>query len=115
MGRVPDAVLADQAELLIRARFPQKFTAEEVAAALYVSSRHLSRTLISAWGMTLSKRWRQLWAEEAKKLLREKGLTIAQVGAKVGVSSPSYFSRVFFRAVGKTPSEYRRHDGRRLI
>ena len=115
MGCSPDAVLAEKAESMMRARFPQRLTAAEMAGALYVSSRHLSRTLVSIWGMTLSERWRQLWVEEAKSLLRSTPLTIAEVGERVGTKSPAYFSRMFAKMVGKTPSEYRRNgNGRKL-
>ena len=46
-------------------------------------------------------------AEEAKRLLRYTDKTSAAIGAYLGFSSQSYFSRVFQNYVGCTPGEWR--------
>jgi len=43
---------------------------------------------------------------QAKKLLDRKNLSVTQVAMEVGLSSQSYFSRIFQQEVGVTPSEY---------
>ena len=45
--------------------------------------------------------------EKSKALLRETPLNIAQIAAGLGFESPQYFSRVFKRCTGMTPTAYR--------
>jgi AraC family transcriptional regulator len=44
---------------------------------------------------------------EARRLLRETDRGIIEIGLDIGYSSPSHFAKVFRKAVGVTPSEYR--------
>jgi two-component system response regulator YesN len=45
--------------------------------------------------------------ENAKKLLKEKDLNNYDVCMMVGYDNPTYFSKVFKRVTGLTPSQYR--------
>ena len=44
---------------------------------------------------------------QACQLLREGRLSIKEVSSAVGYTDPNYFSRIFKKIVGQTPSEYR--------
>ncbi|MBQ4268813.1 MAG: helix-turn-helix transcriptional regulator [Clostridia bacterium] len=44
----------------------------------------------------------------AKQMLRNSDAPVTDISMKVGYNSPAYFTSVFRKAVGKTPSEYRR-------
>ncbi|MBR3801006.1 MAG: helix-turn-helix domain-containing protein [Rikenellaceae bacterium] len=44
---------------------------------------------------------------EAKALLSHTDLTINEIGARVGVLDPSYFSRFFRKQVGMSPIDFR--------
>ena len=44
---------------------------------------------------------------EARKLLAETDLPVAEVARRVGVSDPGYFSRLFGRAHGTSPRKWR--------
>jgi two-component system response regulator YesN len=45
--------------------------------------------------------------EQAKRLLANPSMPVADVAAAVGFNDPSYFTRVFRRQEGVSPSEYR--------
>jgi AraC-like DNA-binding protein len=45
---------------------------------------------------------------KAKELLRDSSLSITEISAIVGYKDPFYFSKVFKKASGMTPSEFRR-------
>ena len=45
--------------------------------------------------------------EKAKVLLKDVSFNIKEVGASVGYTDSNYFTKVFKRAVGMSPSEYR--------
>ena len=49
--------------------------------------------------------------EQAKRLLEGSDIRIADVAAQVGYADQFYFSRLFKRATGITPSDYRRQGG----
>ena len=46
--------------------------------------------------------------KEAEKLLRETDLHIYQIAEKVGFSDYNYFTKIFKKFVGCTPSQYRK-------
>ena len=45
--------------------------------------------------------------EKSKKLLADTDLKIYEVAEKVGYTDTRYFSEIFQRSTGKTPSQYR--------
>ena len=49
-------------------------------------------------------------ARKAKELLRLGGMRSSQVAFAVGYNDPHYFSYLFKKTVGMTPSEYRREN-----
>jgi two-component system response regulator YesN len=44
---------------------------------------------------------------KARQLLAEGRLSIKEICAAVGYQDPNYFSRIFKRATGVTPSDYK--------
>ena len=46
--------------------------------------------------------------EEAKHLLRESELSLAEISRAIGISDPLYFSRLFRSRTGMSPSDWRR-------
>lgn len=46
--------------------------------------------------------------EAARRLLASETMTVAQVGQKVGIDDPYYFSKLFKKRTGRSPKEYRR-------
>ena len=53
----------------------------------------------------------QLRIREAVRLLLESDLSIGEIGAEVGWDDPFYFSKIFKRAIGTSPLNYRRNPG----
>ena len=45
--------------------------------------------------------------EKARQLIRDSRLSLKDVGTAVGYADANYFTRVFKRLTGQTPSEYR--------
>ena len=43
-----------------------------------------------------------------KRMLAETDMTVSEISDEVGFSDTSYFSKVFLKSVGKTPTLYRR-------
>lgn len=81
-------------------------TVDEVAAAVGVSGRHLTRRVKAETESTPAALLRTRRIEEAKRKLQADPDTIAGVAEVVGFRSPSHFSQVFQKQVGQSPSEY---------
>lgn len=45
--------------------------------------------------------------EKAKELLHNRDISIKNICMEIGLRDPNYFSRIFKKQVGLTPTEYR--------
>lgn len=104
-GAVPGEVTA-AVERLLRAQLPQDPKLAGIAAQLHVSERTLRRQLTSE-GSSFHEIHDRLRIDRAYALLRERGPTIASVGAAIGYKDPRDFRRAFKRLTGETPRALR--------
>jgi len=81
-------------------------TVSQIADAVALSRRQLTRRLKDTVGQTPAAFLRERRIERAKELLAKDPETIAEVAYAVGFRSPSSFSKTFREQVGHTPSEY---------
>jgi AraC family transcriptional regulator len=86
----------------------------DLAALCGVSMYHFARSFSAQLGCAPFEYQRALRLEKARELLRESDLAIEAVGIAVGIESASNFARLFRRAVGLSPSEYRRVHSRAI-
>jgi two-component system response regulator YesN len=68
---------------------------------------YLSKIIKNETGITFSDKLRQIRIDQAKKLLENGSLKTYEVSESVGYVDVRYFSQVFKKHVGLTPSEYR--------
>lgn len=82
---------------------------EQMAQHFGVSRHYLSRRAHALLGACLGDVSRRLKLELSISLLEATslGLSIEDVAVRVGYEDPLYFSKVFHRYVGKSPSQYR--------
>jgi AraC family transcriptional regulator len=92
----------------IRAHMSDALTLHELAIMLGISVRQLSRAVRQVKGMGLHRWIAGYRIEEARRLLGESELQIAEIALRCGFQSGSAFSTAFRSAVGFTPTEYRR-------
>jgi AraC family transcriptional activator of pobA len=78
------------------------------ANRLYVTPKYLTQTVKKLTGKTAGKYIDDLVIVEAKNLLRDPSLTIAQVADLLYFSDQFFFSKFFKRYTGITPSDYRK-------
>lgn len=71
------------------------------------SQSHFSQLFRRQKGVSPLAYFNQLKVEYACKMLRETDMKINQICYKIGIEDPFYFSRMFSKAVGMSPSEYR--------
>ena len=81
---------------------------EEIAKSLSVSQRYLSDSLKKETGKTTTEHIHLYLIEEAKEMLLQPYKTVAEVAYELGFEYPPYFSRLFKKKEGVSPSVYRK-------
>ena len=93
---------------LVFSQFRTKQRVSEYAALLNITPNHLTKTVRVVSGKSPTKWIDEAILLEAKVLLCQTGLSINAVATQVGLDDPSYFTRLFKKYEGQTPSEFRR-------
>jgi len=81
---------------------------KEYADLLYVTPNHLNALCHDLLGKTAGELIRDRVILEAKRLLTNVSLTIAEISHSLNFQDNSYFNRFFKRNVGSTPDEFRK-------
>lgn len=93
----------------ISQNYAECLTLEETAKALSHSPDYLSRIFKLETGVTFNHYVNNLRIEKAKKLMRNTNLRLTDISHMVGYVDQSYFTKVFRRITGLSPSEYIKH------
>ena len=80
---------------------------EYIADKISVSQRYLSDTLKKETGKTSTEHLQLYLIDEAKNILLKPNMSISEVAYELGFEYPQYFSRLFKKKEGLSPSEYR--------
>lgn len=84
----------------------EDFGVNELCRALGTHRMQVHRTFKSTLRVSASRYIQIIRMEKAKKLLRMEGALIREVAFEVGYTDPCYFTRVFSRLEGMSPSEF---------
>lgn len=103
----PGSFLAGKALKYISEHYAEKITLEQVANELYVSMWHLCKVLKKTTNKNFIDIVNGTRIENAKKLLEDTHLRVYEISEAVGFSGITYFSRLFKKITGMTPTEYR--------
>ncbi len=109
MSKAQEEVLEENLNKWVEAKAytKPKLTIEDLSVAVCTNRTYIYRFLNAQYGMTFREWVNSLRLEYAKELmLTEPDLTLADVAAKAGYMSPSYFSRTFKEAEGVTPTNW---------
>ena len=88
--------------------YADDITLNELAEHKYfVSVGHLSRTFKNKTGQTFSKYLTELRLKKAKEFLINTDFDITDIATFTGYNDASYFTQIFRKSCGMTPSEYR--------
>ena len=81
---------------------------DEIAEIYGISTSHFIRSFKSAYGMTPNDYRQNYRISKAMNLLNMTDLSVAEVAYQCGYNDPLYFSRIFKKRTGISPSEYGR-------
>lgn len=91
----------------IQEHYFENIDLEQVAEQAGISSRYLRKYFSEVVGMSCIHYITKLRMEKAKHLLWETNKNIITIAVESGYDNAQYFSRVFKKAEGVTPKEYR--------
>ena len=115
------SVLSDEAKFLptetekmvrreadyINKHYTEEIDFDAMAARCNLSRSRFTHVFSDVFGVPPTQYRQNLRIELSSELLRFSELTIAEVVQRCGFRDPLYFSRVFRKLIGVTPSEYR--------
>lgn len=83
-----------------------EFSVEDLSRAMYMSRVALYKKLISLTGQAPLEFIRVVRIKKAMQLIQKTPKTISEIAYEVGFNDPKYFSKLFKKEVGVSPSEY---------
>jgi two-component system response regulator YesN len=92
----------------INENYGNRISLQDVAHHTCLSPNYLSQLFKQETGKSFLEHLTLFRVAAAKKLLVQSNLTISEIAYKLGYDMPSYFSEVFKRNEGLTPSQYRK-------
>lgn len=91
----------------INEHYTEQITLNDVAENVYVSSYYISRMFKKELGKNFVDYLNGLRMEKAKELLKDPKYKTYEIAELVGIPDAHYFSRLFKKHEGVTPTEYR--------
>lgn len=98
--------MADAAAFM-ETHFAEAVPISEVIERSHYSQRHFIRLFSLAYGMTPQRYLLDVRIRHATSMLRDSGLSVTEIAMRCGFGDPNYFSRIFRKYVGSSPSEFR--------
>lgn len=97
----------DKAKHYMEANFRKKISPNKISKVTDLSNSYLSYLFHKETGYTITEYLEQLRINYAKEQLLVTTLTIKEIAAEVGYEDQNYFSRVFKKHTGCSPTRYR--------
>ncbi|MEY9873983.1 AraC family transcriptional activator of pobA [Streptacidiphilus sp. MAP12-33] len=113
LRRSREPLLAEVFEVIER-RFAEPLSLREVATDVGMTPGHVTTVVRRRTGRTVVEWITERRLTEARRLLADTDLPIAEIARRVGLPDPGYFARVFRARHAATPREYRTRTRTRL-
>ena len=105
-GKIPNLFVQKAADY-IKLNYYEKISIKEIADQLYLSPNYLSELFKKHTGKTISEYLTEYRLEKACQLLDHAEYRVGDVSGMVGIHDGRYFSNMFKKKYGMTPTEYR--------
>lgn len=103
---MPDAIRS-KALRYIHLHYSQPISVADLAAHVSLSESRFSNVFREVTGLPPLKYVTQFRLQKAKELMANTSLSIRQITASVGIEDQLYFSKLFKKYMGQTPTAYR--------
>ncbi len=102
-----DSELVYRARQIMQSHVETGITVEEIAAEIGVNYTRLLEFFRQYTGLTPYQYFLQMRVHRAKELLQDQKLSIKEIAARLTFENQYYFSRLFRRKTGMTPTQWR--------
>ncbi|MBB6669469.1 helix-turn-helix domain-containing protein [Cohnella nanjingensis] len=102
----PQADTVLEAIQYMEAHYAERIDAALLAARARFTPKYFGTLFKQATGTTISSYLLRLRIERAKQLLAQRKLSVEEIGARVGIGDIYYFSKLFKKSEGMSPSRY---------
>lgn len=102
----PETQVFGQAVKTMQSQPREWLTIEEIARHCHISATQLKRIFTKYSSLSVHKYYLKLKLAVAAQLLRD-GLPVSEIAEQLGFSSANYFSTVYRRETGMSPTSYR--------
>lgn len=92
----------------IEENYPSHISKADLGALVYLNPDYLAKVFKKETGIALNDYISSVRVEKAKIMLADESISLGDVAMKAGFDYYSYFSTIFKKAVGISPSDYRR-------
>lgn len=100
-------LFAEYIKSFIEAHYMEDISLQDAAAQLHYSDAYFCRFFKQNFDKNFIMYLSELRVEKAKELLEDMTINVKDISNRVGFRDSSYFTKVFKRFTGVTPSEYR--------
>lgn len=98
----------------LEVHYTEDISLEDVASQANVSPQYFSKLIKKNTGFNFIDWLSMMRVKKAKELFNTTNLSIKEVCYMIGYKDPNYFSRIFKKRVGMTPSEYIKNSNLRI-
>lgn len=105
-----EKTIVEAAIHFMRENLEKRITLQDVLRYVGYSPSHFSMLFKRATGMSTLSYFNKLKVEHACHLLTHTDMKVNQIGYKLGFQDSLYFSRLFSKAMGVSPRQYRDHS-----
>lgn len=107
LDNVKRKAVSDYIREYIEAHYQDDLSLQEVANSLHYSEAYFCKLFKQCFDKSFIIYLSELRIEKAKKMLTDVSENVKDISQKVGYRDSNYFTKVFKRNTGETPSEYR--------
>ncbi len=91
----------------IKEHYRSEITLEDISREVNISSHYFSKLFKDEVGENFIDYVTSMRIQKSKELLMENQLSIKEISFEIGYGDPNYFSRIFKKVVGISPTEYK--------
>ena len=108
-----DEMISDRVIAYMKEHVTEDLSVSDICSVLHYNKSYIFRQFKKTTGSTMMVYLKQLKVQKAKELLRKTDLAVAEIADALAFESANYFSKIFKKYVGQTPSAYRARTGRK--